>query len=136
MVVDASVLVEFLAGGEFADQAARRIRRAAPDLWAPHLIDAEVGHVLRRAVLAGELTPRRAAQALAELANFPIQRVGHTELLHRAWQLRSNASFYDAIYLALAEALALPLVTLDARLARAPGSRARIELLGSVDASE
>jgi len=57
-------------------------------------------------------------------------RAGHLALLGRAWELRANVSFYDGLYVALAERLSLPLVTLDARLAKAPGIRASIEPLG------
>lgn len=127
-VVDASVLVEYLGGGPLAEQARKRLL-AGEDLWAPHLVDAEVGHVLRRAVLAKELRPAVAAAAIEDLSQMPLQRVGHVGLLDRAWALRRNISFYDALYVALAEAVRLPLLTLDARLERAPGTRAEIELI-------
>lgn len=98
--------------------------------WAPHLVDAEVGHVLRRAVLAGELSARDARAALDDLADLPIRRTGHRGILGRAWELRCNLSFYDGLYVALAERLELPLLTLDARLAGAPGIRAQVQILG------
>jgi predicted nucleic acid-binding protein len=56
-------------------------------------------------------------------------RHAHGLLMSRVWELRGNLSAYDAAYVALAEALAAPLVTRDRRLAAAPGHRARIELL-------
>jgi predicted nucleic acid-binding protein len=130
-VVDASVLVEYLAGGEHASEARRRILTDPGRLWAPHLIDAEVGHVLRRATLAGELSARRANGALQALVDMPLRRASHTALLQRAWSLRKNVSFYDGLYIALAERLDLPLLTLDARLARAPGMRADVEVIAS-----
>lgn len=98
-------------------------------MWAPHLVDAEVGHVLRRAVLEKQIRPGAARDALADLADLPLTRAAHTGLLERAWALRSNLSFYDALYVALAERVELPLLTLDARMAGAPGVRAEIELL-------
>jgi predicted nucleic acid-binding protein len=128
-VLDASVLVEYLAGGEHAQEARERIMQDPERLWAPHLIDAEVGHVLRRGALAGELRARAANRALDALADVPLRRASHRPLLARAWSLRKNVSFYDGLYIALAERLGLPLLTLDARLARAPGLRAEIEVI-------
>jgi predicted nucleic acid-binding protein len=128
-VLDASVLVEYLAGGERASEARRRIFQDPGRLWAPHLIDAEVGHVLRRATLVGELSERVARGALESLAELPLRRASHRGLLHRAWSLRANVSFYDGLYIALAERLDLPLLTLDARLAGAPGLRVGVEVI-------
>ncbi len=128
-VLDASVLVEYLAGGEHAQEARRRILLDPDRLWAPHLIDAEVGHVLRRATLAGELSASAARGALQALAEVPLRRAPHRVLLQRAWGLRANVSFYDGLYIALAERLGLPLLTLDARLAAAPGLRAGVEVI-------
>jgi predicted nucleic acid-binding protein len=128
-VLDASVVVEYVGGGEHADAARARILGDRRALWAPHLMDAEVGHVLRRAVLAGELSAALAREALADLAALPVQRVGHLGLMERAWALRANLTFHDAIYVALAERLELPLLTLDARLAAAPGIRAQVDVL-------
>jgi predicted nucleic acid-binding protein len=129
-VLDASVLSEYLAGGEHAAQARRWMLEDAGRLWAPHLIDAEVGHVLRRAEARGELSARTARAALADLAELPLLRVAHVGLLDRAWALRRNVSFYDGLYVALAERTGETLLTLDARLAAAAsGLLARIELV-------
>ena len=130
-VLDASVLAEYLAGGEHAARVAERLLRHDEPLWAPHLVDAEVGHVLRRAVMLGELTATVAAAALADLADMPLRRAGHVGLLERAWTLRANLSFYDALYVALAERLDMVLVTLDGRIEGAPGLRAGIEVIGA-----
>jgi predicted nucleic acid-binding protein len=128
-VLDASVLIEYLSGGESGDAARRRIRSSPGWLWAPHLVDAEVGHALRAGVRAGRLTPKAARAALTDLMEMRLQRVSHHLLAERAWALRDNLSFYDALYVALAEALEAPLLTFDARLARAPGLRAEIEVV-------
>ena len=129
-VVDASVLVDYLAGGEHVESSRARLLEAGEALWAPHLVDAEVGHVLRRALLAGELRQATARAALEDLADLPLRRAGHVGLLERAWTLRSNVSFYDGLYVALAERLGLTLVTLDARLRGVPGVRAVIDVIG------
>jgi predicted nucleic acid-binding protein len=128
-VVDASVLVEFLAGGEQGVAAEHAIGRERW-VWAPALVDAEVGNALRRQVRAKEISLRKAGDALDDLVDMRLQRVPHRALVERAWQLRDNVSFYDALYVALAEALGKPLLTLDARLARAPGVKTEIELVG------
>lgn len=125
-VLDASVLVEYLAGFERVDEVRTRLLVDAGALWAPHLVDAEVGHVLRRAVARGDLPPDVAAAAMIDLARFPLRRAAHVGLLERAWELRENVSFYDALYVALAERLDEPLLTLDARLATAAGMTAEV----------
>ena len=129
-VLDASVLVEYLAGRERVQAVRAHILAGAGALWAPHLVDAEVGHVLRRAVARGEVTPDAADEALFDLARFPLRRAAHVGLLDRAWALRENVSFYDALYVALAERLDEPLLTLDARLATAPGVAAEVVVIG------
>lgn len=129
-VVDASLLVAYLARGEWADEAGAEIEAAGDQLFAPHLIDAEVGHALRRMAAASELDAADAAAALANLARLPIHRAPHTFLLDSAWALREAVSFYDALYLALAQELELAMVTLDARLARAAaGLPVEVELI-------
>jgi predicted nucleic acid-binding protein len=77
----------------------------------------------------GDLTPQRGKQALADLTDFPILRYPHDLFLSRIWVFRRNATAYDAAYLALAESLAAPLVTCDARLAVMSGHRAIVELV-------
>jgi len=128
-VLDASVVVEYLAGGEHADSARAAILADAGSLWAPHLVDAEVGHVLRRALALGELTAQAASAALDDLAGLPLRRAAHVTLLRRAWSLRANLSFYDGLYVALAERLDEPLLTLDGRLAGATGIAAEVVVI-------
>ncbi len=130
-VVDASVVVTVLVRGQHADWAEEHFSAAGGgrSLWAPHLIDAEVGHALRRWVSARKLPDDRAFAALGTLAGLPLRRIDHVGLLGRAWRLRNNLSFYDGLYVALAEALDAPLLTLDRRLARAVESSSRIKVL-------
>jgi predicted nucleic acid-binding protein len=118
-VVDASVLVELLGQGKHAEAVKERLDAEEHVLWAPYLIDAEIGHALRRWVRSGKLDAEAAGKALWEVGDLPVERVEHELLVHVAWQLRDNFSFYDALYVALALMLDEPLLTFDARLARA-----------------
>jgi predicted nucleic acid-binding protein len=128
LVVDASVLATALADdGADGDTARGRLR--GQDLAAPELIDLEVVSVLRRQLSVGKLDTRRARLALDDLLELPVQRVPHRALLRRCWELRDNLSVYDAAYVALAETLDVPLVTADARLAKAPGVTCTVEVL-------
>jgi predicted nucleic acid-binding protein len=117
-VVDASVLFELLSDGEHAEVVEERLDAEEYMLWAPHLIDAELGHALRRWVRLGKLTADAAGRALWEVNEIPVERVEHEHLVHVAWGLRDNFSFYDALYVSLALMLDEPLLTFDARLAR------------------
>jgi predicted nucleic acid-binding protein len=128
IVVDSSVVATAL-GNDQADGRRARARFAGEQLFAPHLIDLEVASVFRRAARAGRLGPQRAAQALGDLADLPLMRAPHPPLLGRIWELRDNLTPYDAAYVALAEALDVPLVTADDRIGRAPGLRCAIETL-------
>ncbi|MGH7126182.1 MAG: type II toxin-antitoxin system VapC family toxin [Stellaceae bacterium] len=107
----------------------RRLFDSRETLHAPYLLDVEVAQVLRRYAAAGEIDRERGRAALADLADFPLHRYPHAFLLARAWDLRSNLTAYDAIYVALAEALDAPLLTRDQRLAGAAGHHARVELV-------
>ena len=130
LVVDASVLATALADdGTDGDIARGRLR--GQELAAPELLDLEVVSVLRRQLSVGKLDARRAGLALDDLLELPIRRVLHRALLRRCWQLRDNLSVYDAAYVALAEALDAPLLTADARLAKAPGVGCAIEVLSA-----
>jgi predicted nucleic acid-binding protein len=126
-VVDASVLVELLSDGERKEAVEERLDAEEYALWAPHLVDAEVGHALRRGVRLGKFTADAAGRALWEVDELPIERVEHEHLIHVAWGLRDNFSFYDALYVALALMLDEPLLTFDARLARA-GAQTGVDL--------
>jgi len=128
MVLDASAAVELLLNTPAGRRVSSRLDDETEVIHAPHLIDIEVAQVLRRHVLHGLVTDARAVRALDRWRDLDMERYAHTPLLDRVWQLRHNVSAYDAVYVALAEALFSPLVTGDARLARAPGLNVRIEL--------
>jgi predicted nucleic acid-binding protein len=97
-------------------------------LHAPHLIDIEAAQVLRRPARAGTISSNRAAQAVRDLMDLRLTRYPHFVLLSRICQLRNNLSAYDAVYVALAEQLAAPLLSRDAGLSAALGHKASIEL--------
>lgn len=127
-VVDASVVATAL-GDDGADGERARARLAGERLFAPELLDLEVVSVWRRAARAGRLGPRRARQALDDLAAIPIVRAPHQPLLGRIWELKDNLTPYDAVYVALAEELGVSLLSADERLASAPGLRCDVEVV-------
>jgi predicted nucleic acid-binding protein len=130
-VVDASVLVAMLVESEYNEAAGRAVRRER-SIWAPVLVDAEVGNALRRQVRMRKISRREADDALDALRAIRLQRVLHQHLVKRAWELRHNISFYDGLYIALAEEMDSPLLTVDQKLARAPGLRVEVELIAPV----
>jgi len=128
IVVDASVVLPALADQGHDGERARG-RLAGERLVAPALVDLEVLSGLRRARRAGRVGDVRARQVLMDLTALPMGRIGHIPLLARVWSLRDNLSSYDAAYVALAEGLAAPLLTADARLGRAAGVLCDVEVL-------
>ncbi|HEU5018512.1 MAG TPA: type II toxin-antitoxin system VapC family toxin [Pseudolabrys sp.] len=129
IVVDASALLEVLLRTPAAQAVEPHLFKERQTLHAPHLLDAEVAHVLRRYASVGEIDEERGSEALADLTDFPIRRYPHDFLLRRVWGLRSNFTAYEAIYVALAEALNAPLLTRDQRLATAIRRHIDIELV-------
>lgn len=129
IVVDASALLEFLLRTPAAQTVEDRLFLPGRTLHAPHLIDVECAQVLRRYAVNGEIDGGRCRMALADLADFPLERYPHDFLLPRIWDLRDNLTAYDAAYVALGEALGAPLLTRDRRLAAAAGQHVGIELV-------
>ena len=130
IVLDASAVVDLLLNlPPHAAAIRKRLSDESPELLTIHLLDAEVGQVLRRHVRRRELSPARAKVALEDLAALPLQRYPRLPLLMRAFELRENATVYDALYLALAESARAPLLTRDARLAEVPGHSADVEVV-------
>ena len=128
IVADASAIVEMLLDTEPGAGVADRLFDRNETIHVPHLLDVEVAHAVRRTVSSGALEPDEGERALAELMGLPLHRYDHVGLLPRVWELRESVSAYDAVYIALAEFLAAPLVTTDRHLAASHGHRARIEL--------
>ena len=129
IVVDASALIELLLRTASARAVRQKLMGSGGSLHAPHLVDVEVTQVLRRYALAGEIAPERGAEALADLLDFPISRHAHDTLLARVWELRNNFSAYDAVYVALAEALDASLLTHDQRLVTAARRHSQVRIL-------
>ena len=129
IVVDASAVIEALLRTPAAAAVDARLFASGETLHAPHLLDVEVAQVIRRYVANGDIDAVRGREALDDLADLRLRRYSHDLLLPRIWELRHNLTAYDAVYVALAEALDAPLLTRDRRLAAAAGPRARIELI-------
>lgn len=128
IVLDASAAVDWLLQTPAGQRIERRIYSRNESLHAPHLIDLEVAQVLRRLVREGTISPVRADEAIRDLLDLRLARYPHFVLLPRIWKHRNNLSAYDAAYVALAEKLGAPMVTLDSRLASTPGHTVTIEL--------
>lgn len=126
--MDASVVAELILGKPLG-------RRVEPFVFegsgahAPDLLNTEVLQVIRRYERRHVIDETRSREAMADLADLPIARYPTLPLLERAWSMRANVTAYDAMYVALAEALDTPLVTVDARLAAAARTHARIEVV-------
>lgn len=128
IVVDASAVLEVLLQTPAASRISRRMFAGGETLHAPHLLDVEIAQVLRRYAHTGVISPERGAEALSDLAELPLNRYPHFILLPRIWQVRHNLTAYDAVYLALAEALRAPLLTRD-RALRSVSSGVRVEVV-------
>ena len=128
IVVDASVLANVVGDDGSTGKSARGRLLAAGDASVPDLADVETVAVLRKRWLAGTLPTRRFRQAVDDLTSLPMTRYPTGRLMHRAYELRSSVTAYDATYIALAEALACTLLTADVRLSRAAGIKCNVEV--------
>jgi predicted nucleic acid-binding protein len=130
IVIDASGVILLISGGAPAERVSDRIRRSGETLHAPQLLSLEVLNAIRRAAAAGRVPPDTARAMVEDFRDLRCATYPHEPLLPRVWELRENLTAYDAAYVALAEALEAPLVTLDRAIADAPGIEATVELLG------
>jgi predicted nucleic acid-binding protein len=129
IVVDASALIEVLLRTSSAPAIEQRLFSSGQAIHAPQLIDIEIAQVIRRYARTGQIDSDRGRAVLDDLMAFPMWRHSHDVLLPRVWELRNNLSAYDAVYLALAEALEAPLLTHDQRLATATRRHSRVQIL-------
>jgi predicted nucleic acid-binding protein len=127
LVVDASCLYAVVADTPDGERVRARLI-LDQDLAAPHVVDVEVLGIIRRDRMLGRLDPTAASQAVDDLRDWPGDRYGHRPFLARAWELRERVRSWDAMYVALAEALGATLLTLDERLARVSGLDCGIEV--------
>ncbi len=128
IVLDSSAAVDLLLGNRASAKIAERLCGVG-QTSVPELFDLEVTHALRGLVIAGKLKTERAEEALADLGQLPLNRYPHFPLLKRCWQLRSNCTIYDAVYIALAEILDASLITADRKLAGVPSITTSLELM-------
>lgn len=127
IVADGSALV--FAVADTTERGARVRSRLADGAIAPHLVDAEVGQAIRGLVRRRLLEPAAAERSLMAAEHLVLDRYPHPALRPQAWELRDNISFYDGLYVSLAERAGLTLLTADARLAAAPRVRCEISLV-------
>jgi predicted nucleic acid-binding protein len=132
IVLDASAVLEVLLRTDRAEAVMERALVPDERVHVPQLLDVEVAHVLRRLVLHRQISAERGSKALEDLASLVVERHGHEPLVRRIWDLRDSLTAYDAVYVALAEALQAPLITCDGKLAGARGHAAEIELIAGL----
>jgi predicted nucleic acid-binding protein len=115
IVCDASVMVALLTAGSAVEPIARRLRGHV--VHVPAHFDAEVLSALGRLHRAGAIPADEVGRGLEQLASAPVERHALPPLLAAAWAHRANVRLVDALYLALADRLGAPLLTLDRGLA-------------------
>ncbi len=128
IVVDASIVLKVFMD-DLKDLEIERKLEVSEGLIAPKIIDVEVMNGLRKNLRLGHISEIRAAQAIIDLQNFPLERMDTTLLINRIWQLRNNFTPYDASYVALAEDYQIPFLTRDQKLASAIKAHTKVELI-------
>jgi predicted nucleic acid-binding protein len=127
-VIDTSAVVDYLLGAGAARQV-QTLMQHEGELAAPDLLVFEVLAVLRRETLRGALAENRAAGAVTDLGDLPIELYPCLPLRRRAWALRRNLTTADALFIALAEQLDEPLATKDGALANEAHKHAALDVL-------
>jgi predicted nucleic acid-binding protein len=127
-VIDCSAMIELLAARtQTGDAVARRVTEAQT-LYAPYVLDAEVISALLGLTRGRKISEREADTALSNYRAFPVEREDVLPLWPRLKGLHANLSAYDAQYVALAEALQVPLITADAQIKRSGIARCKVEV--------
>jgi len=127
LVVDASAVVAALLDDSGPGRWCEA-RLSEGDLVAPHLMPVEVANILRRSEARRIVDGSEAAAAFDDLRRLAVELVPFEPIAERAWELRANLTVYDACYVATAELVECPLVTLDYKLAAAPGLRCPVHV--------
>lgn len=121
-------MLELLLGLGLSRSAERYVF-SAEGAAAPDLLNAETLQEIRGRERRGRIDDARSREAVEDLLALPIVRYPTLQLLERAWRLRQNFTAYDAMYVALAEALDARLVTADGHLARALRDHSSVEVI-------
>ncbi|HZI97517.1 MAG TPA: type II toxin-antitoxin system VapC family toxin [Actinomycetales bacterium] len=129
IVVDASLLVDALVGGSSGDAAQAALGDGDEEVAAPAVLPAEALSGVRSLMLRKVISRPLAMQAVSGIASLRIPLYPFEPFVERVWELRDNVTVYDAWYVALAEALDVPLLTADRRLAETPGARCEVRLV-------
>lgn len=114
IVVDASTWVDYLAG-RLANHHRLMILQDEP-VSPPH-VDFEVGSALLRLERRGVLMAGSARALTREFAQMPFLRERDPLDQVSAFEMMHNATYADALYLALAERQDCPVLTSDAGMA-------------------
>jgi predicted nucleic acid-binding protein len=124
VVIDSSVVVAALLDTDDRGVWAEKVLEQG-GLYAPELLRVEAANVLRRLERGKEITEQEANAAFEDLMELDVELHAFEPFSARVWELRHNVTSYDGWYVALAEALNLPLATLDERLVKAEGPTCR-----------